>query len=78
MSDRNRPFAVVRCAGDSIPGQQSCGDVELTFDQYSYQMERPHQGWGCPHCGSSADYLDAPSERLQGITNDDDEEVAPT
>lgn len=77
MGDHAPAFAVVRCAGDNIPGQRPCGDVELTFDQYEHQMARPHLGWSCPQCGSNASYLDAPSERLQGITTEHDDEDVP-
>lgn len=77
MGDRERAFAVVRCAGDSIPGQQPCGPVELSFAEYERQMARPNRGWDCPHCGSSATYDDVRSERLQGVDEHDDDEDVP-
>ena len=63
----DRHFAFVRCAGDSIPGQQPCGLVGLTVTEYMRQLNKPNIGWWCPHCGSSADYDDAASEEAQGV-----------
>lgn len=65
-------FAFVRCQGDSIPGQQPCGLVGLTREQYSHQMNRSDSGWFCPNCGSSAAYDDAASEEAQGVNDMDD------
>lgn len=59
------PYAFVRCYGDSVLGQTSCGIVGLTREQYNYQMSRPNRGWDCPNCGSTADYQDALSEAAE-------------
>lgn len=59
-------YAVVLCHGDSVPGY-SCGLVELTKQQYSAQMQRPHKGWVCPQCGSNATFDDDAFERIHGI-----------
>lgn len=63
-----RPFAFVRCGGDSIPGQEPCGLVGLTYAEYMGQLTKPDVGWCCPHCGSSADYDDVASEEAQGVS----------
>lgn len=68
LSEDERHFAFVLCAGDSIPGQDSCGLVGLTEAEYLRQLDKPDVGWWCPHCGSSADYDDKASEMAQGIT----------
>ncbi len=77
MRDPDRPFAVVRCRGDSIEGQERCGLVELSFAEYERQMARPNALWCCPNCGSTASYDDNRSELLQfgPPPADDDEEV---
>lgn len=67
MSDKEPNFyAFVRCSGiDPSIGGYSCGDVGLTEEQYSAQMNLPDYGWRCPNCGAPADYLDAQSEKAQ-------------
>jgi hypothetical protein len=66
-------YAFVQCHGDSVPGQQSCGLVGLTYTEYCRQLEKPEVGWWCPNCGSSAEYDDTTSERAQGIDANDEE-----
>jgi len=70
MSTDERFLAFVRCAGDSVPGQQSCGLVGLTEHEYLRQLDKPDVGWWCPHCGSSAQYDDTASEEAQGVSDD--------
>lgn len=62
-------FAFVRCRGDSVPGQQVCGIVGLTMEQYEQQMNKPDSLWYCPNCGSTATYDDARSEKAQGLVD---------
>ena len=57
-------YARVICRGDSIPGQQPCGNVDLTEEQYDTQMNRPDSLWYCPNCGSSAIFDDDHFEDL--------------
>lgn len=64
-------YAFIRCHGDSVPGQQPCGLVGLTYTEYSRQLAKPDVGWSCPDCGSSADYDDIASERAQGVSDDE-------
>lgn len=35
-----------------------CGPVELTREQYDWQMDRPTVRWVCPKCGGPADWDD--------------------
>lgn len=35
-----------------------CGPVELTRENYDWQMNRPNVGWVCPNCGRPADWDD--------------------
>lgn len=58
-------FAAVHCLGDSVEGQQPCGMVYLSEDQYWGQMGQPNRLWHCPNCGSTARYDDEVSEQLQ-------------
>lgn len=48
----------VVCHGDSVPGQEPCGHVELSAGQYAKQLGRPDSLWYCPRCGSTADWDD--------------------
>jgi len=61
-------FAAVRCHGDSIPGQEPCGLVEISEQEYERQMNRPDSLWCCPHCGSTATFDDDDYEERHGIT----------
>lgn len=51
-------YAAVICKGDSVPGQQPCGQVLISEDEYDRQMSRPDLLWCCPHCGSTASFDD--------------------
>ncbi len=35
-----------------------CGPVELTRENYDWQMNRPNAEWACPNCGGPADWDD--------------------
>lgn len=48
----------VHCHGDSVEGQEPCGLVELTPEQYLRQLSRPDSLWYCPNCGSTATWDD--------------------
>lgn len=61
-----KPYAVIRCHGDSVPGY-CCGKVNLTEEQYNAQMQRPDSVWACPNCGSNATFDDAAFERIHDI-----------
>lgn len=62
MSEANRTedqhYAAVICRGDSVPGQQPCGQVPLSESEYNRQMNRPDSLWACPRCGSTAEFDD--------------------
>ena len=51
-------YAAVLCHGDSVPGQERCGQVLISEDEYDRQMSRPDLLWTCPHCGSTAEFDD--------------------
>jgi hypothetical protein len=36
----------------------SCGTVELVYDEYIRQLNKPNIGWTCPRCKDSADWDD--------------------
>lgn len=65
-----RFYAFVRCAGNSVPEQQSCGLIGLTEAEYMRQLDKPDHGWFCPRCGSSAEYDDVASEEAQGVNDE--------
>lgn len=76
MADPSRPFAAVMCQGSWPDGDNSCGLVDLPFEEYERQMAKPDALWCCPRCGNTATYDDHRSEQLQGVAdNNDDEEV---
>ncbi len=57
MSEKRR-FQVY-CRGDILGvSGSSCGIVVLTDEQYDYQMNRPDEGWSCPRCLSSAEWIE--------------------
>jgi hypothetical protein len=48
----------VRCHGGSVPEAPACGFVNLSKDEYGYQMAKPDSVWSCPRCGSTATWDD--------------------
>lgn len=71
-TDNNKPYARIVCVDSGIGGL-SCGPVDLTYEQYDYQMDRPDQGWYCPLCGGIADFDDDFFEELHfGRGSDED------
>lgn len=51
----------VICNGHGVEGPGHilpCGVVDLTFEEYDYQMSRPDSTWRCPKCDASADWDD--------------------
>lgn len=38
--------------------------VDLTLEQYNYQMDRPNQHWKCPQCGNRSQFDDCRFEEL--------------
>jgi hypothetical protein len=61
-------FGVI-CLGGHGNGIPACGIVELTPEQYMYQLSKPDSGWICPTCGGFAEWDDDSFE-----TNPSDEE----
>lgn len=51
-------YAAVICNGDSIPGQEGCGQVLLSESEYTRQTNKPDSLWTCPRCGSTAEFDD--------------------
>lgn len=64
LSTEDVVYAGIICHGDSVPGQQPCGRVDITESQYDAQMNRPDSLWCCPNCGSTADFDDDRFEEL--------------
>jgi hypothetical protein len=62
-------YAAVICNGDSVPGQQSCGQVPLSEQEYERQLSKPNSLWCCPHRGSTAEFDDELFEDLHNKTS---------
>lgn len=69
-------FAAVFCRGDSVEGQQPCGQVPLSESEYSRQLRQAHRHWMCPRCGSTADFDDDHFESKHYPDEGDDDEPA--
>lgn len=68
--ESNDPYAAVFCKGDSFG--TSCGQIELTSEEYLHQLNQPNQGWSCPRCGSTADFDDTYFEDLHYRLKEDE------
>jgi predicted nucleic acid-binding Zn ribbon protein len=69
----NQPaHAGVICFGH-LP-EQSCGHVDLDYNQYMEQLSFPDSTWRCPQCGAEAEFDD---DRYESIHFPGDECHAP-